>query len=352
MEKQVINNNIGENPLLSLIVPIYNVAEYLPECFESITDQGFNPGECEILCINDGSTDNSAEIVKKYQENNSDIILVNKENGGLSSARNSGLDHAKGKYVLFADPDDYLEANYLKRLIMLMEENNADSLKFGMKGVPASAHFHKPDDIPELIYSFCEKEILITSNSTCNLIVKRSIIMQNSLRFLENLQPCEDCFYSYLQSHHLDYRKHIMVENVIYNYRYRADSISGQTKLVHGATRSLKTMLLLVVLYKGEYEKLIAAGCNNKMLLGHTKKRQYVATAEVLFLAARLSSVNVVDILKKLKSEGAYPYPIMWSSFGKGATDPLKVAVIKFLFPIEFFYRCIAILLQIVFPIK
>ena len=84
-------------PLVSVLIPVYNVEKYLSRCLESILKQTLT--QIEIICVNDGSTDGSLEILEKYQKEDSRIIIINKENGGLPSARNAGLDRAKGKYV-------------------------------------------------------------------------------------------------------------------------------------------------------------------------------------------------------------------------------------------------------------
>lgn len=113
---------------VSVIVPIYNVEKYLVECLETILDQTLK--EIEIVCVNDGSTDNSREIVKRFAEIDKRVVLVDKPNGGLSSARNTGLKHADGKYIYFIDSDDYLEQNALKELYEEAEKEHLDIIYF------------------------------------------------------------------------------------------------------------------------------------------------------------------------------------------------------------------------------
>ena len=99
---------------ISFIIPIYNSEKYIEKCIRSIIDQKYK--EIEIICINDGSTDNSEVIIKKIQKNDSRIILISKPNGGVSSSRNIGIENASGDYVMFIDSDDYLENSYLYNL--------------------------------------------------------------------------------------------------------------------------------------------------------------------------------------------------------------------------------------------
>lgn len=113
---------------VSVIIPVYCVEAYIEECLVSVVNQTLK--DIEIICVNDGTPDNSMEIVKKYAENDARIVIVNKENGGLSSARNAGLKAATGKYIYFLDSDDYILENTLERLYSVAEEHQLDSIFF------------------------------------------------------------------------------------------------------------------------------------------------------------------------------------------------------------------------------
>ena len=123
-----------KGPKISVIVPVYNVSEYISRCADSIVSQKLY--DIELIFVNDGSKDNSREIVEKYQLNDSRITILDKENGGLSSARNYGLRNAKREYILFVDSDDYLELNACERIYIEHLENNADIIVFGAKVFP------------------------------------------------------------------------------------------------------------------------------------------------------------------------------------------------------------------------
>ncbi len=94
------------NELVSIIVPIYNVSEYLERCIKSLINQTYK--NIEIVLVNDGSTDNSLDICKKYQNKDKRIVVLDKTNGGLSDARNYGIERAKGQYITCVDSDDYV----------------------------------------------------------------------------------------------------------------------------------------------------------------------------------------------------------------------------------------------------
>lgn len=112
------------SPKISIIVPIYNVEKYIKKCLETIRKQTFT--DFEVLLINDGTKDNSAVIAQKYCDTDKRFYLYNKKNGGISDARNYGLERAKGEYVVFIDSDDYIHKEYLEVLYKLCIENNAD----------------------------------------------------------------------------------------------------------------------------------------------------------------------------------------------------------------------------------
>ena len=121
-------------PFVSVIVPVYNVEPYLAQCINSILSQSFE--DFEVLLVDDGSKDKSGEICDEYAARDSRIRVFHKENGGLSSARNFGLNRANGKYVMFIDSDDYfLENNAFSRLVRYADERELDILRFDYTAV-------------------------------------------------------------------------------------------------------------------------------------------------------------------------------------------------------------------------
>ena len=118
------------NEMISVIVPVYNVEKYLSRCMESILKQTYT--NMEIILINDGSTDCSGEICKYYGELDARIRVINKENGGLSSARNTGLNSARGQYVAFVDSDDYISENFIEEMIHILRTENVDIVQCKM----------------------------------------------------------------------------------------------------------------------------------------------------------------------------------------------------------------------------
>lgn len=129
---------------ISIIVPVYNVSKYLAKCLDSLICQDLKPEEYEIIVVNDGSTDNSEEISRQYEEKYSNIKVVRQENQGLSGARNTGIKLANGKYIQFVDSDDYLEPNVLRTLVDKIEFDNLDVLRFNYQNVNEDYKVYEP----------------------------------------------------------------------------------------------------------------------------------------------------------------------------------------------------------------
>ena len=109
---------------ISVIVPVYNVENYLKKCIDSIINQTFQ--DIEIICVNDGSTDNSRKILEEYKNKDSRIKIIDKENGGLSSARNAGIKTAEGEFLSFIDSDDWIDKTMLEKLYKNITGLNSD----------------------------------------------------------------------------------------------------------------------------------------------------------------------------------------------------------------------------------
>ncbi|MEI0608166.1 glycosyltransferase, partial [Brachyspira pulli] len=112
---------------VSIVVPIYNVSEYLRECLDSIVNQTLK--DIEIICVNDGSTDNSLEIIKEYSKKDSRIIIIDKPNSGYGHSMNVGIDRATGKYIGIVEPDDYVKLDMYETLYNEAEKNDVNIVK-------------------------------------------------------------------------------------------------------------------------------------------------------------------------------------------------------------------------------
>lgn len=178
------------NMLVSIVIPIYSVADYLPICIESVLKQTYS--EKEIILVDDGSPDSSPQICDEYAALYPDIKVVHKKNGGLSDARNVGIENATGDYVLFLDGDDYWDdVNALEKLIQRVALTNADVLNFSFEKYyedtgEKSSYFHDVSDMPldlqkkkEQLDYLAEKNLYLSS--ACTKMIRRELFNENLL---------------------------------------------------------------------------------------------------------------------------------------------------------------------------
>ena len=119
------------NPTVSVIIPVYNAQEGIKQCMDSLLNQSFT--DFEIILLNDGSTDNSLEVIKKYAADNDFIRVIDKENEGVAKTRNKGIQLANGKYIVFIDNDDFVDSDYLERFYNEIDQEQLDIVLGGYK---------------------------------------------------------------------------------------------------------------------------------------------------------------------------------------------------------------------------
>lgn len=113
---------------ISVIIPVYNVEKYLPRCLDSVINQTYR--NLEIICVNDCSTDNSLDVIKEYEKKDERIkLIIRKQNGGLSAARNTGLNNATGEYLYFLDSDDWIDLDYIEQMLKIANKENTDIIQ-------------------------------------------------------------------------------------------------------------------------------------------------------------------------------------------------------------------------------
>lgn len=164
--------------LVSIIIPVYNLEGYINNCLKSLVNQTYQ--NIEILCIDDGSADKSAEIIRSFAHNDSRILYVHKHNGGVSSARNLGLDIFKGEYVMFVDGDDYLHPQAVELFVSAMNEMKCDIVCAELeKATDYITEFNVLKNIGFRKVRFndlCLDESNRLSSSSCSKLYKREVI--------------------------------------------------------------------------------------------------------------------------------------------------------------------------------
>lgn len=221
------------NIKVSVVIPVYNVEKYLEKCLDTIINQTLK--EIEIICVNDGSTDNSINILKKYGIKDNRIQIVSQENKGSSAGRNTGIEHSNGEYIIFIDSDDWIELNTLEELYNYANQLNLDILMFKLV-------FFNQDTLEKSQNQFSSFEVINSSfdgkvfnykdvldvlfkiSHSPFKLHKASFLKDNDIKFIEGLNYEDVVFF--FQTF-LNAKRISILRRPFYYYRTRDDSTSN-----------------------------------------------------------------------------------------------------------------------------
>lgn len=239
--------------MISVIIPVYNADKYLKKCVKAVISQTYT--DFELLLIDDGSTDNSGIICDELSACDSRIKTFHKENGGVSSARNAGIEYAAGEYIAFVDADDIADINYLSKMYESLIKNDADISVWGLEFIKnditdmttASSDVHCVIPAREVL-SKQPSDNLMLWGPYCKLY-KTGIIKENNIRFDEALYNGEDIVFI---AEYLLYCKNVYYDtDTVYRYMSNSESASG------GMPDKKK------LTFFSSLEKLISLSCDN-----------------------------------------------------------------------------------------
>ena len=211
-------------PKITVVVPVYNAGKFLDECLTSILNQTLNGSQ--IICVNDGSTDNSDEILKKYE---SKITILQTDNKGASVARNKALELVEGTYTIFLDADDTIPENYLEFLYKEAKESKVEVVVTGFNYIHGSSSIKFKNPLPVGIYKdFSDKLKSLYNGALWNKLFKTSLIKKNNLIFEEGRMWEDNLFV--VQA--LYYSKGLsVIYEPCYNYKINEDSVTNSKDL-------------------------------------------------------------------------------------------------------------------------
>ncbi|MCM3568229.1 glycosyltransferase [Neobacillus mesonae] len=221
---------------LSIVVPIYNVEQYLPNCIESILSQTYK--DFEVILVNDGSPDNCGEICENYAKKDNRIKVIHKVNEGVSSARNCGINLSKGEYIGFIDPDDTVEPEMYDVLLQTAKKNNADIVVCPIKTknfinntVSISPVWKDVGCVldQEIIRDYIIPSVLVERTysliSCVNKVYKKSLFIDNQIRFENRKSHSEDAILNWTLLNKIN--KLIFIDKPLYNYQInKRDSLT------------------------------------------------------------------------------------------------------------------------------
>lgn len=213
---------------VSVILPVYNVEQYLDECLQSLTAQNYD--NYEVIAVNDASSDNSLVILEKWQKKDAHIKIINlKQNGGLSNARNQGIKRATGEYILFVDSDDWVRLNFISKMVLTLEKNNVDAVKCNFVFANKSIFYPNDDQYHNVP--------LITGEKYLKLYLQNKIYYNMSQLFITKHRIWSKIQFSVgkisedeiiIPSMMRQLRSITIIPDILYFYRYNPSSITHQ----------------------------------------------------------------------------------------------------------------------------
>lgn len=280
---------------LSLIIPVYNAERYIGQCLDSLLNQNLPDQDYEIVCVNDGSKDRSLSILEGYANAHANIRIVNKENGGVTTARNAGLDAAKGDFIWFIDADDLVKENILAQLKAMVPDTGCDRIVFGA--------YEFTDQMTEELLERSRTGQLETNTSWYDAVVWRSLLRKAFLREhnlyfrYPELTHGEDGLFIYEVT--LDNPVTVSTEEVLYFYRVHSGS-ADNTFSLENHMRKLRSHIRITVILQEHFRNLKnpEADSANKLMTFLWKS---------LYEASQLPPKKVQPAMQELKKHGLFP---------------------------------------------
>ena len=272
---------------VSFIIPVYNTYEYLEKCLESTVKQRANKYNFEIIIVNDGSTDESEKIILDYKNKYTKLIkYISKENGGVSSARNLGIEKSKGEYLYFLDSDDYLDLDFFIDLEKIFDNESPDVIRINSRDVKGNGELIKnviikpSDNDIELLKNIMKEKSL---EVPWGYVFKKELFVKNNLKFLPQVH--ED--FGLIPIALYKANKIGQISNICYNYVERETSLTAEKNY----EKLKKRVDDLYILYKNHMKEIKSDSVKGKLL------RSYSLEA----LLNKLTTLNDEDMKKKLK---------------------------------------------------
>lgn len=293
-------------PAISVIIPVYNCASVILRCLDSIDYK-----DAELIVVDDGSSDNSAKIIAKYSDLHPNVRLIKKENGGVSSARNVGIEAATGKYIMFVDADDYVLPHGIEKVVDIIERCGADVVKFSYHTVVEGVAQQISEDIrPVSTEHIKGRYEALKRNDVPDYLVwdgiyRRDIIADNNIRFHTDLHLHEDdVFMGELYC----YAETVAITNLRV-YCYVESSSQSST---HNQNRDRQRVLIessyLAMEHRGE---CVERHCPEAMPLERLKYMRWVCQPKTA-MAAGYSLKEYKSILSRYKALGCWPVDYNW----------------------------------------
>lgn len=223
--------------LISIVVPVFGVEEFLARCIDSVLAQTYPI--FELILVDDGSPDACPSMCDSYAEKDERVVVIHKANGGLSDARNAGLDRATGAYMYFLDGDDYIEPELLRRAVTVLEREKAEIVSFNYRKVDTGNNALSRSNFPEGVLDLTDDAVRLSyilngflqyknGWEVWSRLYKKDLLRDNAMRFWETSEViAEDVCFSLIALMHA--KKIVAIGDILYNYRIRDDSLYARS---------------------------------------------------------------------------------------------------------------------------
>ncbi len=296
------SKKMDESPLISVIIPAYNAKDYLRECLDSVCNQSYS--NLEIICINDGSTDNTQQIMQDYAQQDPRITVISQQNQGLSVSRNNGVERAQGAYIFFLDSDDTIEPNAIETLYKRAHQTQTDIVICNLnkidssdgkknnyqiwKRIDSQGTIHEQEEMP---LTFSTKDILnyvfITECYVWNKLYKTEFIKKHNIKFMPKI-IYEDIVY--FTDIILAHPQMSYCNQALYNYRLRDDSLCHKTD---------KKQLDIFKVFETIEKKLKGSPEEEKLKSNLYHMKKYIYT----WIYVKIPEENKKDYKQRIKKE-------------------------------------------------
>ncbi|MFR0543255.1 hypothetical protein DKZ22_09370 [Limosilactobacillus reuteri] len=236
-------------PIISIIVPVFNVFSYLPSMLDSIINQSLPAQKMEVILIDDGSNDGTINICKNYCRYYKNFRYVQQEHRGVSYARNSGIKLANGEWIVFLDGDDIISKDYLEKMLFYVLNKDVKMVQCSYSKCPQSLYKNEKINVHSITSSYyfnkmMDKSLPMYNGYLWNKIFNRNIILTHKLEFNENISLWEDMIFV---EEYLKYiSKVIIIDSKLYYYRIRNESITNQNNKINSEKKKASYELLKI----------------------------------------------------------------------------------------------------------
>lgn len=320
---------------LSYVVPVYNVEAYVRSCLKSLYAQGLSEDEFEVVCVNDGSTDTSLQILEDFQRDHGNMTIKTIPNGGLSNARNTGVGIARGEYIFFIDSDDYIAENTVKPLLELAMEKQTDMLYFDFIRADADnlkqARYYELGDHPEVLPGKEYYAKYYPNNGAWLFLIRRAFMVDKQVYF-EVGRFAEDGMFSVLSTSKAD--KVMYCHADVYRNVKRENSIVTRQDDAH--LRKMVDDFAYAVEYFTRFveEEESHPSAISDQYIKHLKERrnQYAFFMMIRMVRSTMSRKERNEVLQRLREKGCYPNGGLPKSYGKKYVPLSKLFQVPILF--------------------